>query len=345
MATPVTSVQALFADLGPWEVCINSDRPEVLERLAEQFGYRARNSRWGTGQLLTCNLVSAPERIAAIRASTTFDGPRVKASEGVFITYALAGTRTLLDTAHTAVAELDDAHPDVATVYLDYGPMSLPKPGDGKVVRPEPESFLYPLLAEWLRTFGACLLHCGAVVLDGRAVVLSGPPGSGKSTHVLRLLNLGAQFIADDLAILHRVGGRLEMLPLREVANVNRSSLDRFPELASRLANSPLREDGKHCVDIPTCFGQRACRSALPGAVIRLHPDAEPWMQPCPAERRLDNVHAMAWFVSRSRQTAEHFWLIADWLAASQQWEVSRGFLSARPDEFLARVREGIAAL
>ena len=51
----------------------------------------------------------------------------------------------------------------------------------------------------------------------------------------------------------------------------------------------------------------------------------------------------MAWFVSRSRQTAEHFRLIADWLSASRQWEVSQGLLAERLDEFLDRVGEGMA--
>jgi len=94
-------------------------------------------------------------------------------------------------------------------------------------------------------------------MLGDRAVVFIGPPGSGKSTHVLRLLGLGAEFLADDLAIVRRVGDGLEMLPFREVANFNRSSLAQFPELADYLADTPLRGDGKHCVDIHARFGKK----------------------------------------------------------------------------------------
>jgi hypothetical protein len=86
---------------------------------------------------------------------------------------------------------------------------------------------------------------------------------------VLHLLGLGAEFLADDLAIVRRVSDGLELLPFREVANVNRSSLARFPELAGYLADTPLRGDGKHCVDIHARFGKRARQRALPGAVVR----------------------------------------------------------------------------
>lgn len=44
----------------------------------------------------------------------------------------------------------------------------------------------------------AVILHATAVSLGGRAVVLIGPSGSGKSSVALQLLALGAQLVADD---------------------------------------------------------------------------------------------------------------------------------------------------
>ena len=48
------------------------------------------------------------------------------------------------------------------------------------------------------------LVHATAVAIDGGAVLLRGPPGSGKSDLALRLIDGGARLIADDQAVLLR---------------------------------------------------------------------------------------------------------------------------------------------
>jgi HPr kinase/phosphorylase len=53
------------------------------------------------------------------------------------------------------------------------------------------------------------LLHATAVAIDEAAVLLRGPSGSGKSDLALRLIDGGAQLIADDQTVLRRVGGRV----------------------------------------------------------------------------------------------------------------------------------------
>lgn len=50
------------------------------------------------------------------------------------------------------------------------------------------------------------LVHGTAVAIDGRAILLRGPPGSGKSDLALRLIDRGANLIADDQAELRQVG-------------------------------------------------------------------------------------------------------------------------------------------
>jgi len=52
-------------------------------------------------------------------------------------------------------------------------------------------------------------LHASAVALDGRAALLTGPSGSGKSALALDLMALGARLVADDGVILTRDGDRL----------------------------------------------------------------------------------------------------------------------------------------
>ena len=52
-------------------------------------------------------------------------------------------------------------------------------------------------------------LHASAVALDGRAVLISGPSGSGKSDLALRLLDRGFTLVSDDRTIVRKVGSKL----------------------------------------------------------------------------------------------------------------------------------------
>ncbi len=52
-------------------------------------------------------------------------------------------------------------------------------------------------------------LHASTVALDGRAVLISGPSGSGKSDLALRLLDRGFTLVSDDQTIVRIDGGRL----------------------------------------------------------------------------------------------------------------------------------------
>jgi len=52
-------------------------------------------------------------------------------------------------------------------------------------------------------------LHASTVALDGRAVLISGPSGSGKSDLALRLLDRGFILVSDDQTIVRKDGGHL----------------------------------------------------------------------------------------------------------------------------------------
>ena len=53
------------------------------------------------------------------------------------------------------------------------------------------------------------LVHASCVAIGGRAVLLAGRAGAGKSDLALRLIDRGAALVSDDYTELRRWGGRL----------------------------------------------------------------------------------------------------------------------------------------
>ena len=64
---------------------------------------------------------------------------------------------------------------------------------------------------------GSVLLHATAVAIDGRAVLLCGRSGAGKSDLALRLIDAGARLVADDQSEVWRRG---EVLLVRAPATI-----------------------------------------------------------------------------------------------------------------------------
>jgi serine kinase of HPr protein (carbohydrate metabolism regulator) len=96
-------------------------------------------------------------------------------------------------------------------------------------------------------------LHASCVAMDGRAVLLAGPSGSGKSDLALRLLDRGFMLVSDDRTIVRKEGSRLVTsapdsikgkLEIRGVGIVDMDSLPNVPlalvvELTSDIQRMP----------------------------------------------------------------------------------------------------------
>src|SRR5215208_3255689 len=61
-------------------------------------------------------------------------------------------------------------------------------------------------------------IHASTVASDGRAVLISGPSGSGKSDLTLRMLDRGFTLVSDDQTIVKRDGDRLLASPPPNIA-------------------------------------------------------------------------------------------------------------------------------
>ena len=81
-------------------------------------------------------------------------------------------------------------------------------------------------------------IHATCIALGGRGVVLRGPSGSGKSDLALRLIDCGADLVADDRVVLSVAGGRVSarapaalrgLLEVRGIGPVRVPSVDEVP--------------------------------------------------------------------------------------------------------------------
>ncbi|MEJ7933180.1 HPr kinase/phosphatase C-terminal domain-containing protein [Sphingobium sp. AN558] len=59
------------------------------------------------------------------------------------------------------------------------------------------------------RSLSSDTLHATTVAIDGRAVLLAGVSGTGKSDLALRLIDRGAILISDDYTLVKRIEGQL----------------------------------------------------------------------------------------------------------------------------------------
>jgi HprK-related kinase B len=82
---------------------------------------------------------------------------------------------------------------------------------------------------------GHVLLHAAGVSRDGRAVVLAGLPGAGKSSAALHLVDAGFRFVSNDRVLVRADRGRVEALGYPKQPRVNPGTLLGHPRLSTML--------------------------------------------------------------------------------------------------------------
>lgn len=79
--------------------------------------------------------------------------------------------------------------------------------GDSQTMEDLATYFLGPAMGFLLRRRGITALHASAVCIDGKAIVLTGEAGSGKSTTAAALALRGAPVLCEDIAPIEEVDG------------------------------------------------------------------------------------------------------------------------------------------
>lgn len=142
------------------------------------------------------------------------------------------------------------------------------------------EDLLELVLTTAWRQAGWIPLHAGAVVNDGRCVLLTAASRGGKTTLTAALLHLGWRTLGDDKLLL-RLGddGRPQLRFLQRHFNIDPQTRQWFPEVGD-LSHLPLDSiwTPKRRADIEAIWPGRLLAEATPTHLvqIRRHPDPRP---------------------------------------------------------------------
>ena len=142
-------------------------------------------------------------------------------------------------------------------------------------------------LIEALTGRGVLVIHAGVVARNGRAIVIAGRSGRGKTTLVLGLVRRGFAFLTDELALILPDDRTVAAYP--RGLHVRPAAVVLFPELGF-LAGSPAHDlgGGAEWAVRPTAlqraFGATVLETAPVGAIVLLDdepdPDAPPRLSP-----------------------------------------------------------------
>ncbi|RMF95330.1 MAG: hypothetical protein D6734_05780 [Candidatus Schekmanbacteria bacterium] len=91
--------------------------------------------------------------------------------------------------------------------------------------------FFYLILMEMLRYRGFYYVHSSCISIDGKALIIPGDTGAGKTTLCITLLREGYKYLSDDGVLLRREGDTVRTYALPGEFHIDPSISKRFKEL------------------------------------------------------------------------------------------------------------------
>jgi len=166
-------------------------------------------------------------------------------------------------------------------VYLRFGDgvRALCQPGPGRAVistlESDPRSLfvashlvLTILLIEISRRRGWYSLHAAGFSQDGKAILIPGISGVGKSTLSVALLRAKFDYLSDDMVFLKRRPDHLAVRGFPEDVDVSDQTIRFFPELAFLLRSPKTDGFTKRQLRIKQVYGTKPVLEALPSVII-----------------------------------------------------------------------------
>ena len=200
---------------------------ELTDRVPGAFAQVRRHAT--SGGALTLDVDVWDEAGARVGPPDVEVWDRARSADGRFFEHATPHVVSWLDRAsHRLVARVRSAR--------GLSPGSLFQPFSG-------------LLAVWLADRGTPAIHAGAVARDGRAVIVAGSSGAGKSTVTLSCLAAGFDYLGDDFVVLSSPEGGTPhtVHAVYGTAHLDRDHLARFSAL-DRATEVPALPDGNKVV-------------------------------------------------------------------------------------------------
>lgn len=264
------------------------DVPPTPAAPAPDAPWRALRLTWGDGSVQV--LISDPRVAGALRSyygAALAEDPGSPADAVVRLVHGPVPLDAVFEEAGWAAGAVHESPGGRHVLDRDSGVLADLRPGDA-TVRGDLQrhlaravAVLNSVYAEAMRRRGYLLFHGAAVARAGRAVLILGPSRVGKSSTVLRLLDRGYQFLADDNLLARPAGDGIRVVGFPRWPRVFPDTLLRQPRLATLLepaeraalvasSGAPVWRE-KRAIDLVTVYGPE-CRvtEATLAAVMRL---------------------------------------------------------------------------
>lgn len=119
------------------------------------------------------------------------------------------------------------------------------------------------------RARGYVAIHASAVVHRGRAAILQGPAGAGKSTLAVAAARLGLGVLAEDVVFARATAGDVELWGMPWIQRLLPDAVDHFPELAG--IEPRVQPNGEHKIEVDLdVLRPGAARPSAPAGAILL---------------------------------------------------------------------------